>query len=57
VYEATDRVADQFLVRAGTDCAALLGAWPIFERDGPLMPLEVERRPGKSQKRQTRANP
>jgi hypothetical protein len=37
-------VADEFLVRSGTEWAALLGLRPFFEGDGPLMPLEVERR-------------
>jgi len=32
-------VADEFLVRAGTEWAALLGLRPFFEGDGPLMPL------------------
>src|SRR5262245_6973782 len=39
-------VADQLLVRAGTEWAALLGLRPFREGDGPPMPLEVERRAG-----------
>src|SRR5262249_20690780 len=39
-------VADEFLVRAGAEWAALLGRRPFIEGDGPLMPLEVERRAG-----------
>ena len=39
-------MADELLVRAGTEWAALLGLRPFFEGEGPLMPLEVERRAG-----------
>jgi hypothetical protein len=39
-------VADEFLVRAGTEWAALLGSRPIFAGDGLPLPLEVERRAG-----------
>ena len=39
-------MVDEFLVRAGTEWAALLGLRPFCEGDGPLMPLEVERRAG-----------
>ena len=39
-------VAHEFLVRAGTEWAAPLGFRPFIEADGPLMPLEVERRAG-----------
>src|SRR5689334_615765 len=39
-------VADEFLVRAGTEWAAFLGFGPFFEGDSPLLPLEVERRAG-----------
>src|SRR5262249_46386129 len=39
-------VTHEFLVRAGTEWAALLGRRPFFEGDGPLMPLEVESRAG-----------
>src|SRR5262249_18522373 len=37
-------VAHEFLVRAGTEWAVLLGFRPFCEGDGPLMSLEVERR-------------
>jgi hypothetical protein len=39
-------VADEFLIRAGTEWAAFLGFRPFFRGDGPLIALEVERRPG-----------
>jgi hypothetical protein len=39
-------VAQEFLVRAGTERAALLGSRPFFEGDRPSGPLEVQRRAG-----------
>jgi hypothetical protein len=39
-------VVHKFLVRADTEWATLLGLRLFFEGDGPLMPLEVERRAG-----------
>src|SRR5689334_5662694 len=39
-------MADEFLVRVGTQGAVFLGFRPLLDGDGPLLALEVDRRAG-----------